>query len=169
MAPPMSYELDGKQYVAVQAGAGGVGLRAFVPGSAARKFVNSERLLVFHLDGGDVPLPPAFEKPVENEIPTGLPTDAATLALGEKKFKRYCVRCHQPRNIPSGYPNLWNMARSTDESFDEIVLNGAYAYAGMAGFGDVLTADDTLAMRAYIAEDRRKVLKGAKPGETQAH
>ncbi len=169
MAPPMSYELDGKQYIAVQAGAGGVGLRAFVPGSAARKFVNSERLLVFQLDGGDVSLPPPLEKPVENDIPTGLPTDPETLALGEKKFKRYCVRCHLPRNVPSGYPNLWNMSPTTDENFDDIVLNGAYAYAGMAGFGDLLTAEDALAMRAYIAEDRRKVQKGAKPGETEAH
>ncbi len=169
IAAPISYELDGTQYIAVQAGAGGVGLRAFVGGSAPLKYVNSERLLVFRLDGTDVPKPPPVEKPAENEIPTGLPTDAETLALGEKKFNRYCVRCHLPRNIPSGYPNLWNMAPATDENFDDIVLNGAYAYAGMAGFGDVLTPEDALAMRAYIVEDRRRVQKGAKPGETEAH
>lgn len=168
-APPMTYELDGEQYIALLAGAGGVGMRAHLPGSAALKYENQERLLVFKLGGGDIPLPPAYQKPEQNPIPTGLPTDEETLALGERKYDRYCVRCHQKRNIPSGYPNLWNMSPDTDELFDEIVLNGAFEYAGMAGFSDLLTPEDTLAMRAYIAQDRRRVQEGAKAEDPEAH
>ena len=154
-APPMTYELDGEQYIAVLAGYGGAPLATSVPGYASLKYQNSSRLLVFRLGGKDVPLPPEVEKPVQNPIPTGLPTDQTTIARGQQKYMRFCVSCHQPNGLPSGYPDLWNMSPATEESFDAIVLDGAFEYAGMAGFRDVLTTADTLAIRAYIADSRR--------------
>ena len=42
----------------------------------------------------------------------------------------------------SGYPDLWNLSPETDAIFNEIVLDGALEYAGMAGFRDVLSEDD---------------------------
>ncbi len=156
MAPPMTYELDGKQYIAVLAGHGGGGKLNYPPGSAPMTYQNYERLLVFTLGGGETPLPPLAE-PIElNPIATGLPEDADTIAHGRKKFERLCASCHGIRNRPGGYPDLWNMHKSVHDNFDEIVLGGAYADAGMASFADVLKADDTLAIRAYIASDRRK-------------
>lgn len=154
MAAPITYELDGVQYIAVLAGAGGVALRAFPPGFAPITYENYERLLVFKLDGGETPLPPPVEKLPPTDIPEGLPTDDATLARGKSQFERHCVRCHSRRNAPSGYPDLWNMHPATDEMFDEIVLDGARSFAGMAGFADILTPEDSQAIRAYIAADR---------------
>ena len=71
--------------------------------------------------------------------------------------------------MTSGYPDLWNLSPATDAMFDEIVLNGAMAYAGMASFSDVLTSEDTLAIRAYLAVDRQKVLDGAQAETVDAH
>ncbi|MCG8441168.1 MAG: PQQ-dependent dehydrogenase, methanol/ethanol family [Caulobacterales bacterium] len=168
-APPIAYELDGRQHIAVLAGLGGVVLRAYAPSFAAAKHESFERLLVFTLDGGPTPKPPAKEAAPTNAIAEGLPDDAATLALGETQYRRHCVRCHATGNALSGYPDLWNMAASTEEAFDQIVLDGAYAYAGMAGFADVLTPDDTLAIRAYIAADRRAAAGEARPDGFQVH
>ena len=168
-APPMTYELDGEQYVAVLAGLGGVVLRTWLPSFASVKYQNYERALVFKLDGGEVTLPPPTEPPVKNAIPSGLPTDDATIALGEKKFNRHCVVCHTPRNVPGGMPNLWNLHEGVDAAFDQIVLEGAMEYAGMANFSDVLTPEDTLAIRAYLAHDRRLVDEGAVVGALDAH
>ena len=57
MAAPMTYMVDGVQYVAVQTGWGGGGW-GFVPRySAAYGKGNANRILVFRLDGGEVPIP----------------------------------------------------------------------------------------------------------------
>ncbi|MFC3712972.1 PQQ-dependent dehydrogenase, methanol/ethanol family [Sphingoaurantiacus capsulatus] len=155
MAPPVTYAIDGQQYVAVLAGLGGAMNGRYMKGFAAHTYQNRERLLVFRLGGGAVDLPPAVEKPVPQPIATGLPTDPAILANGGKLYGQYCARCHSPKGAPNGYPNLWNMAPEVEANFDAVVLEGAFADAGMASFSDVLTPADTIAIRAYIAADRR--------------
>ncbi|MBL8271500.1 PQQ-binding-like beta-propeller repeat protein, partial [Steroidobacter sp.] len=62
-AAPISYSVDGVQYIAVVAGFGG-SVKSFPWGSAPAQYENRERLLVLRLDGGSVPLPPrAVPKP----------------------------------------------------------------------------------------------------------
>lgn len=157
MAAPMTYRIDGQQYVAVLAGLGGA-MTGFplLPGFAANIYQNHERLLVFKLGGGPVDLPPRYVKPAVQPIPTGLPTDAATIQRGLMAYAVNCARCHAPSGTRNGYPDLWNLSPETHAAFDSIVLDGALSYAGMASFKDVLTPADTLAIRAFIADDRRK-------------
>src|SRR6185312_14173049 len=54
MAAPMTYAVDGVQYVAVQGGYGGTAITEGTtpPGSAAAKYENINRIIVFRLDGG---------------------------------------------------------------------------------------------------------------------
>ena len=129
------------------------------------RYQNLERLLVFKLGGGEVPLPPPAIESEQYDIPSGLPTDPDIIALGKEKYASYCTQCHIPRSTLSGFPRLWNMSPNVQTSFDSIVLEGAFAHAGMASFADVLTPEDTLAIRAYIAEDRRALESGRE--ETQ--
>ena len=168
-APPITYELDGDQYLAVLAGHGGVSQFAYGPDIAAMKHQNYERLLVYKLGGGETPLPPAVEWPAINPIAEALPSDEETIARGAATFERFCLQCHVTRNTRGGLPDLWNMPPSVHENFDAIVLGGAYSYAGMAGFADVLTPEDTLAIRAYIADDRRKMADGDTSVDVRAH
>ena len=165
MAPPITYELDGEQYIAVLAGHGGGMMIAYMPGIAPLRYQSRERLLVYKLGGGETPLPPAVEPPEMQPIASGLPTDAETLARGAAKYGRLCGNCHVPANVPSGYPDLWNMSPETHARFDAIVLGGAYSHAGMSSYGDVLGPDDTLAIRAFIAANRREL---AAAGESMA-
>ena len=158
-AAPMSYEIDGEQYIAVLAGAGGVATLVHVPGYAPLEYENSEKVFVFKLGGGDVTLPPARQWPEKEAIPEGLPTDPKVIALGKSKYERFCVMCHIQRGAPNSFPDLWNLSPETDAIFDEIVLGGAFEYAGMASFADVLDEADSLAIRAYLAADRRAMLE----------
>src|ERR1700723_883977 len=57
IAAPMSYSLDGVQYVAVMAAWGGRGWNFAHPESAAYQRGNEGRLIVFKLDGGATPKP----------------------------------------------------------------------------------------------------------------
>lgn len=154
-APPITYELDGEQYIAVVSGLGGAPLAIWVPGYASMKYENISRLLVFKLGGGPVELPPEVEPPFQHPALEGFSTDPQVIANGAQKYGDFCVACHLPGGAPSGYPNIWNMAPGTVENFDAIVLGGAYEYAGMASFADVLNEEDTRAILAFIQNSQQ--------------
>ena len=153
MAAPISYRLDGVQYVAVMAGAGGPQNAGWAPGVIAAKRQNFERLMVFKLDGGPVPLPPPIVPPARQPTPAPIPADARTLAHGEDLFKHWCARCHVAGGALGAYPNLWNMAPQTLDGFEDIVYRGAYRYAGMGDFSDVLSRPDVAAIKSFIVSD----------------
>src|SRR5688500_16953071 len=88
LAAPMTYRVDGVQYVAVQTGWGGGGWVFVPPYAAAYAKGNANRLLVFRIGGGDVPVPadlPALE-PAPTP-PAQLPgVTPQTIALGNALF-----------------------------------------------------------------------------------
>jgi mono/diheme cytochrome c family protein len=61
------------------------------------------------------------------------------------------------------------MHPTTDAIFDQIVLDGVRSFAGMAGFGDILNPEDTMAIRAYIAADRKAKINGENAVRTDVH
>jgi quinohemoprotein ethanol dehydrogenase len=152
MAGPIAYELDGVEYIAVLAGLGGaVSAVGYPSGSAALKYENTERLLVFKLGGGPVALPAVRHRELQ-ALPSAPASDAATLAKGRALFAR-CAACHAFRGAPNAYPDLWNLPPAIHGAFDTIVLEGALSYAGMPSFGDALSKKDVRAIQAFIISD----------------
>ena len=150
MAAPMTYRVNGQQYVAVLAGYGGGNLAVpLPPESAAYRYGNEGRLIALKLGGGAVPMPaPATDPPFAE--PVARPTGAAQVARGEVLYNRFCSRCHIfDRAI---LPDLRRMSAATDQLFYEIVLNGAYVAKGMGRWDDVLSRSDAEAVHAYILE-----------------
>ena len=76
----------------------------------------------------------------------------AQVARGGELFNANCARCHGSADLDGGYPNLWKMSPETHDAFKRIVLDGAFADAGMASFRDVLSEQDARDIHAYIAE-----------------
>lgn len=155
-AAPISYELDHIQYVAVLAGAGGAQGAVYAPEVAASHYQNFERLMVFRLDGAPTPLPPPVSPPPVQPTPPAMAIDEASLARGETLFREHCMRCHVIGGAFGEYPNLWNLPPATLAAFDAIVRGGAFRYAGMASFADVLTAEDASAIKSFIVSDERR-------------
>src|SRR6185437_2318252 len=60
IAAPMTYTVNGTQYIAVLAGSGGGGWNIWMPGNVAAERGNDNRILAFRLDGGVTPIPPAL-------------------------------------------------------------------------------------------------------------
>jgi quinohemoprotein ethanol dehydrogenase len=153
MAAPMSYAIDGEQYIAVLAGYGGAQLDEFLDGSAARKYGNAGRIVAFRLGGGKVPAP--AEKDWDANIPPlpeRMQASATTLQLGGELFGQHCAMCHVLDDAPSGYPNLLRLAPGKHAIFDEIVLRGAFAARGMASFANEISEQDAHAIHAYIID-----------------
>ena len=154
IAAPMTYELDGEQYVAVLAGFGGAGGVGFAPYTAAYKYGNEGRLVVFKLGGGPVPRPAPFvDRPYPEAIAAfGTPKQ---IEAGGMAFARNCGRCHVPgRGL---MPDLTRSPAIADAAaFRAIVLEGALAPAGMGRFDDVLSAADAEAIRAFLVSQPRQ-------------
>ncbi len=163
MTSPTVYAIDGQTYVAVSAGFGGADLPAYEPGGAALRYQNGERLVVFRLGSTAAPtLPaPAVVKPYR-VAPARYRGSAAQVAHGTALFGRNCAICHGGRETVGGYPNLWKLDPETHDAFKAIVHDGAYSYAGMASFADVLSDGDIDDIHAYLAEPARSRPSGRK-------
>jgi quinohemoprotein ethanol dehydrogenase len=154
MAAPMSYEIDGEQYIAVAAGFGGAVLGGYVPGAAALEYQNLGRILVFKLAGGPVPLPPKQAAAEIFALSDAGHSRASELRRGQTLFRANCAACHAERG-GGGYPDLWNLPPTIHELFEKIVLGGLLAHNGMASFTDAMNAKDVSAIHAYLIEDAR--------------
>jgi len=146
VAGPITYMLDGVQYIAVNAGWGG-GAAQIERGAGIELPRASARLLVFKLDG-KVTLPPLK---ADEQIPDPPPVTAseATIARGAQLFANTCAQCHGQQAI-GGVKDLRRMTRETHGKFNDIVLNGLYQDKGMASFADLLKPDEVDAIHAYI-------------------
>ena len=153
MAAPMTYAVDGQQYVAVMAGyGGGVLALPFPADSAAHRRGNAGRIVAFKLDGGATPRPPVKPE-VRFEAPPPAEGSPAVIASGEVLYSRFCGRCHV---FGDGVlPDLRRLSGPTHRLFDEIVLSGAYRGKGMARWDDVLSRADAEAIHAYLIDQAR--------------
>jgi len=161
MAAPVSYEIDGEQYIAVMAGFGGAVAPVYPKEIAAYRYQNYGRLLAFKLNGGSTPLPPARVAQATPE-PPAIPGYSEALAdRGGPVFGAKCMGCHGGRGEAqlSAYPDLHRMPAATHAIFDSIVSGGRLAASGMASFADLVTADDVKAIQAYLVREQGKLWK----------
>jgi len=150
VAAPMSYEIDGEQYIALMAGIGG-GVYTFAPPpeSAAYRYGNAGRIIAFKLDGeampAQEPLPPLEPLPK----PPAQTASAEEIAHGEQLYMSTCIFCHL--GTGRGYPpDLRRLTAEKHAIFDDIVLRGALRPLGMPQWDDVFSENDVAAIHAYI-------------------
>ncbi|HEY6816252.1 MAG TPA: PQQ-dependent dehydrogenase, methanol/ethanol family, partial [Croceibacterium sp.] len=95
ISAPVAYEVDGEQYIAVNAGWGG-GLAHVERAAYTQLFLSKPRLLVFKLGGTAQlpPLPPASMQVPELSPPPALTGTPEQVALGEQLYGQNCALCH---------------------------------------------------------------------------
>ena len=147
IAGPMTYEVDGVQYIAVNVGWGGAPVAGLAAQNPPVRF-GPARLMVFRLDAKGVELP---EMPPPSAVPPPPPLRAGedVVRRGQKVFGETCSRCHG-ENAVGGLKDLRFMAPETRREFNAIVLEGTRKDKGMAGFKDLLTQADVDAVNAYL-------------------
>jgi alcohol dehydrogenase (cytochrome c)/quinohemoprotein ethanol dehydrogenase len=161
VAAPISYEVAGRQHVAIMVGRGGswsmAGDKASTKGN---DLPNISRLLVYSL-GGTAALPPAPPPPVRTLAPPPATAPAETVAHGAAVYGTYCSRCHGRADAANFgiLPDLrYSPTLATSEAWAAVVLNGQLAQSGMASFAPVISADDADAIRAYIVTQAHAAL-----------
>ena len=160
IAPPVTYAVDGEQYVAVMAGYGGAG--ALTSGDprtmATGRYQNDGYVLAFKL-GGKAPMPKIAEKNSAIPEPPKVVATAAQLENGKYAYMRTCMVCHGALVVSGGVvPDLRMLPAEKHALFKEIVYDGVIHGAGMPRLGDLLTEQDVQDIHAYIisraSEDR---------------
>jgi quinohemoprotein ethanol dehydrogenase len=155
MAAPITYELDGQQYIAVASGWGGayvLGYGGVLPTGSTPKI---GRVMVFKL-GANGKLPEIDKSEIAlPTIPTPLDVSAEVVQQGAYAYANNCIACHGDQAFSSGLvPNLRYSAITTNsEAWSSIVSKGALAKQGMPNFGKVLDAQTVEAIRAYVISE----------------
>ncbi len=151
MAAPITYEVDGEQYIAVLSGWGGA--YPLLQGQQALKSGNDRnisRVLVFKLGAKeDLPaLPPEPQLVIDPPADTASP---ATVSAGEGLYGRFCSVCHGEAAVGGGAtPDLRGSPFIAVDAWYSVVLDGALKEGGMAPFGSVLDRAKATAIRDYI-------------------
>jgi quinohemoprotein ethanol dehydrogenase len=146
-AGPISYAVDGEQYIAVNAGMHGMARAGFGAGPVNRA---GGRVLSFKL-GGTATLPPLVETVTLTAPPPVPDVDPDVLESGNAAYHRVCAGCHGMRAVGGGViPDLRYMSDATHAAFDEIVLEGTLADRGMVGFADRITPAEADAIQAFV-------------------
>ena len=150
IAAPIAYEVDGEQYIAVNAGWGG-GLAHVERSNYSQLFLSKPRLLVFKLGGTArlPPLPPESMQVPELSPPLPLTGTPAQVALGERLYGENCALCHGTA-ARGGVKDLRHMTPATHAAFLDIVLGGTRAASGMASFADTLSREQAEAIHHYL-------------------
>jgi len=153
IAAPITYLVDGVQYVTVMAGWGGAYALAFGEAAAKPRVQSVGRVLTFAL-GGKAELPPPAPFPTTPPpAPVSIQASAAELRRGSGLFHEWCAVCHGMKAVGGGaLPDLRFASADTHAHWSDIVLGGTRAEKGMPPFGDVLTQDDVRLIQAYVLQ-----------------
>jgi quinohemoprotein ethanol dehydrogenase len=159
LAAPISYRVDGRQYVTVLSGYGATPA-AFGPLLAKYDIdyrTQRRRVLTFALDGpARLPPPQVRMKPERPPDQTFAPDDAAA-QRGMVTFGTRCALCHGFNMVAGGNaPDLRDSAAPLDaQAFASIARDGALLPLGMPRFDDMTEAERE-DLRQYIRTRRRE-------------
>jgi PQQ-dependent dehydrogenase (methanol/ethanol family) len=169
LAGPMTYTVDGEQYVAVGAGFGSV--YYLVAGFAVDKLGTPDngRILVYKL-GGKASLPKPVLTRIVQPTPPPATAPATQVAAGHATYNKYCLVCHGYNAISGGViPDLrYSTLIGDPAGFKDVVLHGARKTQGMVSFAGVLKDADAENIRAYLITEAQAEYAALHPGQQPA-
>jgi quinohemoprotein ethanol dehydrogenase len=153
-APPITYEVAGRQYVSILVGWGGSipalgGSLAAQHGWAYK--AQERRLVTFALDGAAElpPLgPPVIPEPIDAP---DFVVDVALASKGEAIYRGTCVMCHGPAAVSGGKGPDLRASRVvlSDAAFAAVVRGGEQRYVGMPPYPE-LDSEQLRGLQHYI-------------------
>ncbi|MEO0439030.1 MAG: PQQ-dependent dehydrogenase, methanol/ethanol family [Pseudomonadota bacterium] len=150
-AAPITYRIDGKQYIAVLVGRGGQLYGGRTTGDVTRDIVNRSRLLVFSLDG-EAALPAPNEPKQQMADLRSIEAEPTRVATGSLLYQKHCVSCHGISAVSNSVvPDLrYSGFLATSAGWISVVRDGVLESQGMAGFEPLLDREQTEDIRHYV-------------------
>lgn len=152
-AAPITYAVDGVQYISVMVGLGGGmalsgGELLWNDGKPLR---NKSRVLTFALNGS-AHLPSATPLATAPLQPPQQFADEPTIKRGEQLYHTTCGFCHGGGALSAGVIKdlRYSSALASQEAWKAIVYDGALTSLGMVSFKDNYSIANIEAIRAYV-------------------
>jgi len=155
VAAPITYTIDGEQYVSVSAGWGGI--YPLMTGPLALDSdpdpVNRSRLLTFKI-GGKASLPELLDELRNLPDYANIETEDTRVLRGHKTYELYCASCHGTGAVGGGVtPDLrYSGITSSDVNWKSVVHDGILKSNGMVGFSLELSESDVEDIRQFVIE-----------------
>ena len=146
VAAPVTYEVDGTQYVSIAVGWGGV------YGLAQRGTERQGPGTVYtYALGGKAPLPENAVYAMAALV-SGVKYDPADVPEGQSLYVSNCVFCHGVPGVDRGgnIRNLGYLSADALTNLDRQVFNGPFTDQGMPDFTGKLTPEDVEKIKAFI-------------------
>ena len=146
VAAPATYMVDGKQYVSIAVGWGGV------YGLAARATERQGPGTVYTFAVGGTAKMPDFVEYRLGKLVQGVAYDPKLVEKGTGLYVANCVLCHGVPAVDRGgnIPNLGYMDAAFIDHLDKFIFNGPAVARGMPDFTGKLKMDDVAALKAFI-------------------
>ena len=151
-AGPITYSVDGEQFVAVSSGASSLSF------NAAARVRDVGRMLAFKLNGTATLPPEAPLAPAPN--PPETIASPEVVSLGKARYDLYCGRCHGYDTVSANViPDLRRSPMLNDkDAWHTVVIGGALTDRGMVSWSKYITAEEAEAIRAYVGVHARALL-----------
>lgn len=151
MAGPVTYTVNGEQYVAFSVGWGGILPLLTGPLTNKGKVRAESRVIAFKL-GATGELPPPKAAPVLPTTRQVLTATPGQLAQARDLFNGLCAGCHGLNAISGGVvPDLRYLDDNKHAAFPAFV-SGALINRGMPNFSDILQREDMELIRQYLVK-----------------
>lgn len=146
VAAPSTYMVDGKQYVSIAVGWGGV------YGITARHAERQGPGTVYTFAVGGRASPPEFVAQQQARLVQGVPYRPADVPAGTALYVSNCVFCHGVPGVDRGgnIPNLGYSAAQVIGNLDKWLFEGVAKAKGMPDFSDRLKKEDVSKLQAFI-------------------
>ena len=146
VAAASTYMIDGKQYVSIAVGWGGV----FGIAVRATEYRSPGTVYTFAIDG-KAPLPEFVKYQTEGLI-AGVKYDPKDVPEGTAIYVAACVQCHLVPGVHNGgnVRNLAYIGKASIENLKDFVFKGPHRDQGMPDFTGKLTEADVVKIQAFI-------------------
>ncbi len=154
IAPPVTYLVDGQQFLSLAVGWGGAGGLS----EKNTEHVYPGTIYTFAI-GGEEPNPKLPEMPRKALIEGEITANSEELEKGETLFELNCSLCHGTLGSGGGaLPDLALSSKRIHENFKYIV-QGSFIALGMPNFTGKLTEDEINLIQQYIFATAEKLRK----------
>jgi len=153
VAPPMTYMVDGEQFITVAVGWGGV------MGQYAKftESIQPGRIFTFKING-KAKMPALVQDEKKSLLDVPVTGSQSQVAHGQQLFMKLCDACH---NLAGGgtIPNLTYSKPEIIGMIEDIVKKGIFVPKGMPSFGDRVSSQDVKDIQQYIYSEAAKKKK----------
>ncbi|UQG59243.1 PQQ-dependent dehydrogenase, methanol/ethanol family [Marinobacter sp. M3C] len=146
IAAPMTYEVDGVQYVTIAAGWGGI----YGQAQRGSDLKTPGTVYTFALNGNAEM--PEFIKYQLGSLLSGVKYNPEFVEEGTGLYVSNCVFCHGVPGVDKGgnIPNLGYSKTAVIENLDTFLFNGPFVSKGMPDFTGKLSETDAEKLKAFI-------------------